>query len=304
MDSRDSSDLEQRLLSIRRRIDTRLPDLVPSEDLPPENLHRSMRHSLLAPGKRIRPIVTVLTAETLGASPDAAIDPACAIELVHAASLILDDLPSMDDATERRGRPANHIVFGQDIATLAAVSLLNQSYAVLTNAPNLDVGTRLELVRELTKIVGDGGIVSGQVHDLELTGQTDPCPSHLERMARQKTGALFDVCARMGAIVAGASGHHLDAVRTYACALGLCFQVLDDLADGMVSTSAAGTRSGEDESKATFFSLMGPERATAFCEQLVQDAVRALEPIGPAADPMVEFAGYLLEGTRRFTPHP
>jgi geranylgeranyl diphosphate synthase type II len=243
-----------------------------------------------------------LTAQTLGASPDAAIDPGCAVEMVHAASLILDDLPFMDDATERRGKPANHVIFGQDIATLAAVSLLNQAYAVLTDAPGLDVDARLALLRELTKIIGEGGIVSGQVHDLELTGQTDPCPNHLERMARQKTGALFDVCARMGAIVAGASVQQLDAVRTYACALGLCFQVLDDLADGVVSPSAAGVRSSEDDRKATFFSLMGPERAKAFSEELVHDAVRALEPIGPAADPMAEFANYVLESTWRFTP--
>lgn len=304
MGSRDRSELERNLRSIRTRIDARLPELCPAEDLSPENLHRSMRYSLLAPGKRIRPIITVLTAETLGASPDVAIDPACAIEMVHAASLILDDLPSMDDAAERRGKPANHIVFGQDIATLAAVSLLNQAYAVLTRAPGLEVGPRLDLVRELTSIIGDGGLVSGQVHDLELTGQSDPCPDHLERMARQKTGALFDVCARMGAIVAGASGRHVEAVRTFACALGLCFQVLDDLVDGMVSAPTDGTFAGEDHRKATFVSSMGPERAKTFSEELVRDAVRALEPIGPAADKMAGFAHYVFQSSWRLTTQP
>lgn len=304
MDSRDRLDLERHLLSIRNRIDARLPELCPAEDLPPENLHRSMRYSLLAPGKRIRPIVTVLTAETLGASPDAAIDPACAIEMVHAASLILDDLPVMDNATERRGKPANHIVFGQDISTLAAVSLLNRAYAVLTDAPGLEVAPRLDLVRELTSIIGDGGIVSGQVHDLELTGQIDPCPDQLERMARQKTGALFDVCARMGAIVAGVSGRPLEAVRTFACALGLCFQVLDDLVDGVAPASSAGIDAGEDHQKATFVSSMGSERAKTFSEELVRDAIRALEPIGPAADRMAGFAYYVFESTWRLTSQP
>ena len=304
MASRDGSELERQLSSIRGRIDDRLPLLVPAEDLPPENLHRAMRYSLLAPGKRIRPIVTVLTAQALAASPEVAIDPACAVEMVHTASLILDDLPIMDDAAERRGKPANHVVFGQDIATLAAVSLLNRAYAVLAEAPGLAVEPRLQLVGELAKIIGDGGIVSGQVHDLELTGQTDPCPDHLERTARQKTGALFDACARIGAIVAGVSGPPLDAVRAFASHLGLCFQVLDDLADSQTAAAKAGPAVSEDHSKTTFVSLLGIERAQSYSEQLVQSAIRELEPLGPAADPLAQLAQYVLESTRRFTPLP
>jgi geranylgeranyl diphosphate synthase type II len=302
MASRDSSDLDRQLTSIRERIDARLTVLVPPEDAPPEKLHRAMRYSLLAPGKRIRPTITVLTAEALGASIDLAIDPACAVEMVHAASLILDDLPIMDDANQRRGQPANHLVFGQDIAILASVSLLNRAYAVLSQAPGLDDEPRLALVGELTSIIGDGGIVSGQVQDLELTGQTDPCPDALELMARQKTGALFDVCARLGAVVAGVTGPRRAAVRAFAGNLGLCFQVMDDLADAHDAETPADRPRAEDHSKATFVSLMGPERAQQLSEKLIRDAIRALEPIGTAADALAGFANHVFESTQRITP--
>ena len=303
MARRQSSDLEGRMTSIRAEIDRRLATIVPGEDVPPEKLHRAMRHSLLAPGKRIRPVITILTAEALGASCDAALDPACAVEMVHTASLILDDLPFMDDAALRRGQPANHVVFGQDIATLAAVSLLNRAYGVLATAPGLNNARRLELVDALARMIGDDGIVSGQVHDLQLTGQAGAGLGELERMAGQKTGALFVAGAAIGAGVAGVSGERLDAVQAFAWDLGLCFQVLDDLADCHGSHASTGKDVGKDGVKATFVSLMGSEKAREVSQQFARAAVRELEPIGPAADTLAQLAQLLVDRTLEFTAH-
>ena len=302
MTNEKRTNLERRLASIRSRVDGRLATLLPGEDAPPEKLHRSMRYSLLAPGKRIRPIITIFAAEALGAPFELALDPACAVEMVHTASLILDDLPFMDDAVLRRGRPANHVEFGLDIATLAAISLLNRAYAVLAAAPGLEQARRLELVDVLAKMIGDDGIVSGQVHDLNLTAAADPDLAELERMAGQKTGALFVAAAEMGARAAGAGGARLEAVRAFAWDLGLCFQVLDDLADRNGTRATMGKDVGKDASKATFVSLMGPERAQQASTKFADAAVRALHPIGTAADPLVHLADYLLQRTGRFTP--
>jgi geranylgeranyl diphosphate synthase type II len=258
-----------------------------------------MRYSVLAGGKRFRPILTILTAESLGASLEVALDPACAVEMVHTASLILDDLPVMDDATLRRGRPANHVVFGQDIATLAAVSLLNRAYGLLATTQGVTKDCRLELVEVLARTIGDEGIVSGQVQDLHLAAQDDPDLANLERIAGQKTGALFVAGVEIGARVAGVHGEPLEAVRSFGWDLGVCFQVLDDLADLHDSHVATGKDVGKDAAKTTFVSLMGPERAREASERFARAAIRALDPIGPAAEPLAQLANHLLQRTRK-----
>jgi geranylgeranyl diphosphate synthase type II len=298
------SDLETRLEEIRAAVDRRLDELVPTEETPPALLHRVMRYSLLAPGKRVRPALTLLTAESLGASPDLALDPACALEMVHAASLILDDLPFMDDALHRRGRPACHVAFGEDIAILASISLLNRAYAVLTDAPGLEKALRLELVAMLASRIGDEGIVSGQVHDLRLAEEDDPGQSEVERMAGQKTGALFVAAAEMGARIAGYSGKPLESVRAFAWDLGLCFQALDDLSDRNGTLAELGKDVGQDVSKATFVSVMGPSRARRASERFAAAAVRALGPIRPAAEPLVSLTGYLMRRSRQRAAAP
>jgi geranylgeranyl diphosphate synthase type II len=297
-------DLEMRLAEIREAVDRRLDELVPSEEAPPALLHKVMRYSLLSPGKRVRPALTILTAESLGGRADQALDPACALEMVHAASLILDDLPFMDDALSRRGRPACHVAFGEDMAILASISLLNRAYAVLAGAPGLDSGLRLELVALLASRIGDDGIVSGQIHDLRLAEQEDPGLSEVERMAGQKTGALFVAAAEMGARIAGYSGEPLDAVRTYAWDLGLCFQALDDLKDRHATLEETGKDVGQDAGKATFVSVMGSARARRASERFAAAAVRALGPIRPAAEPLVTLAGYIMARSRPRATRP
>jgi geranylgeranyl diphosphate synthase type II len=304
MTSQHDPTLVERMTTIRHQVDARLDQLVPPADAPPENLHSAMRYSLLAPGKRIRPFIAILTAESLGAPERVALDPACAVEMVHTASLILDDLPFMDNAALRRGRAASHVEFGQDIATLAAVSLLNRAYGVLSNAAGLAESCRLELIDVLARTIGDEGIVSGQVHDLHLTTEPDSCLAKHEMMAAQKTSALFVAGSEMGARAAGVRGDRLDAVRSYAWDLGLCFQVLDDLADLHGSQTTTGKDVGKDTAKTTFVSLMGPERAQEASERFAMAAIHALQPLGQSAVLLTQLAEHLLERTRNFTPQP
>ena len=146
-----SPDLHDEVVRLRTRVNERLGELVPPEDTPPEQLHRALRYSLVAPGKRIRPLMTILTATRLGADAETCLDPACALEIVHTASLIIDDMPFMDDATTRRGKPAHHTVFGEDLAALASLELLSRAYGVMARARGLDDRLRLELIRLLSR---------------------------------------------------------------------------------------------------------------------------------------------------------
>jgi geranylgeranyl diphosphate synthase type II len=262
----DSFPVERYAAMVRERIDRRLEQLVPREALHPQQLHRAMRYSLLAPGKRIRPLITVLAATHLGGSEDAALAPACAIEMVHTASLILDDLPAMDDARLRRGRPANHVEFGEDTALLAGVALLNLAFGVVADAPGLDDTTRLAIVRLLSESVGSNGIIAGQLSDLGGEGESGTT-GDVELMHHQKTGSLFVAAAETGARVAG-----IDAG----------------------TEALAGKDVGQDAGKATFVSLMGAERARSKARDLVRSAAGALEPLGPSAKPLVDLAFSLL----------
>jgi geranylgeranyl diphosphate synthase type II len=289
-----STDVDPGLLAIPRRVEQRLSELVPGEDVRPVALHRAIRYSLLAPGKRIRPTVTILSAAALGGSADLALDPACAVEMVHTASLILDDLPAMDDAATRRGRPACHREFGEDIATLASVALLNRSFGVLAEAPGLDAERRAALVGLQSRMIGGNGIVAGQLRDLHHGATRKRDAGHLERIAREKTGALFVNGAEAGAIVAGASGAPLAAVREFAVQLGLCFQVLDDLVDHHGCSVRAGKDVGQDADKVTFVALLGVDGARGRAESHLDRAIGALAPLGPAATPLELLGRYMM----------
>ncbi len=277
---------------LRRRIDARLAELVPAESSHPQRLHRSIRHSLLAPGKRIRPIFSIMVATQLGADEALALDPACAVEMVHTASLILDDLPMMDDASLRRGRPANHRLFGEDTATLAAVALLNRSYGVISDAAGLGSALKVELMSLLCASVGTEGIIAGQECDLH-GDRTLRDTQKLVRMHGQKTGALFVAAAEAGARIAGARGDWLESVRAFAGNLGLAFQIRDDVLDVRSTETAAGKDVSKDRHKATFVSVMGADRATELANRYLELAAQALEPMGPAGKPFLDFAHWL-----------
>lgn len=285
----DAFGLDTEIGIVRALIERRLGELVPGADLAPERLNSAVRYSLLAPGKRIRPVVTMLTARHLGGDADLALDPACAIEMVHTASLILDDMPAMDDATLRRGRRANHLVYGEDIALLAAMALLNGAYGVVGSAPGLSAELRVELVNMLSAAIGHDGIIGGQESDLrtDWRGQDE---HGLREMHLQKTGALFIAAAEAGARLAGLSDTRVDAVRRFARHLGLAFQTLDDLLDASAGEREAGKDVGQDTGKPTFVAYMGQDGARRMAEQLLADAAAELAPLGSAAEPLAELA--------------
>lgn len=276
------------------RIDARLAALVPSSSEPPQKLHKAIRYSLLAPGKRLRPLLTLLSARAFGGCDELAVDPACALEMAHAASLIVDDLPFMDDAQERRGLPANHLAFGLATANLASLALLNRAFSVLSTAPGLSPETRVAMVASLSAALGDsGGAIAGQEEDIEAPDGTEMSVLALEAMVRHKTAALFEAAVELGAWVAGADAEQRAAARDFGREFGLCFQALDDLADRYDPKSGEGAEQ-DSRAKHTFVSVLGVERTRLMAESYGNAAVTRLEAAGVRDPALVDMVSNLL----------
>ncbi len=252
---------------------------------------KSMAYTVGAPSKRVRPVLTLLAAELCGGTPTHAVPAAAATELVHASSLILDDLPSMDDAPLRRGRRANHLEFGEAIAILAAFGLLNLAYRTLARAYDPAVSARLTSI--LSDAVGLEGLIGGQAIDLLATDQQITFET-LERIHRGKTGALFSAAATAGAIVSGASADAVRSLAAYAKNLGLAFQIIDDLLDVQGNPAETGKAAREDVKKTTFVSFSGIEGARQLATELCQTADLALEPFGKRADRLRELSAFVV----------
>jgi geranylgeranyl diphosphate synthase type II len=285
--------IHEEIVLLRDRVNERLGELVPPEDAPPEQLHKAIRYSLIAPGKRIRPLMTILTATRLGAEVDLSLDPACAIEMVHTASLIVDDMPFMDDATTRRGRPANHKVFGEDIASLAALELLSRAFGVIARGPGLDDRQRLDLVRLLSDTIGSEGVIAGQLGDLRAEDRA-PDAEELKVMYEQKTGTLFVAASEAGARIARVPLDWIEPIRSFAMNMGILFQIVDDLLDRFGTLEATGKDVGQDEGKRTLVSVLGPAAARAEACHRLEAAERALDPLGAAGRPLDEMARSLM----------
>jgi len=254
-------------------VDVRLEALLPRSGA--ALLIDAVRAACGGSGKRIRPTLAMLSAAHFGGLELAALDFGCALEMVHTASLILDDLPCMDDAAMRRGRPALHRGFGEDVAMLSAVALLNQAYAVIAEDEAHDPATRLTLTGLVSGAVGFGGLVEGQVRDLR-----DP-PSHRDEAAlttlnHQKTGKLFVAALDGGAVIAGAGSAERLAARLFADRLGFAFQLCDDLLDSTASQDSVGKDVLQDEGRVTFVSLWGEARTRATIKLAVEEAVTAI----------------------------
>jgi geranylgeranyl diphosphate synthase type II len=269
--------------------------LVPGES--PE-VRAAAQASLFAPSKRMRPILALLVSEVLGGDPRTILPAAAALEMVHTASLILDDLPSMDDASERRGRPACHVAYGEATAILAAFALLNRAYEILaegwSGAP--EAPARTQMARDLAAAVGVTGMIAGQARDLAMTDRTIDLET-LEFIHSRKTGALFIAAAALGAQGADASPAARAAVMAYAKNLGLAFQIVDDLIDVTGEAAEAGKDVGKDRRKTTFVSFAGVVGAGQLAAELIDASQEALAPFGPAAKPLRELARYVV--TRR-----
>jgi geranylgeranyl diphosphate synthase type II len=240
-----------------------------------------MAYTLHAPSKRVRATLTMLSAEVCGGDSTRAIHAAASVELVHAASLILDDLPCMDNAPLRRGRRANHLEFGEAIAILAAFGLLNLAFASLVRAYDPPLAVRLASL--VGDAVGSDGLIAGQAADLGAI-EREISFDMLERIHRGKTGALFNASAIAGALVAGGGSESVAALSAFAKNLGLAFQIIDDLLDVEGDPAETGKAARADARKTTFVSFSGIAGAQQLANELCQTADRALAPFGPRAD--------------------
>ncbi len=284
----------------RRLVDGALDRALPAETAWPETIHRAVRYSLFGGGKRIRPLLVLASAQAVGGAPADVLPLACAVEMIHTYSLIHDDLPAMDDDDLRRGRPTSHKVFGEAIAILAGDALLTRAFHLLAEAPQGSgedaARRRLEVVRILGEACGTAGLVGGQVVDLESEGRSIPA-EQLERLHRAKTGALLSACVRGGAVLAGGSPEELEHLACYASAIGLVFQIVDDILDVTESTAQLGKTAGKDVEarKATYVSVHGLERAREMAAALLAQAEAALVPLGTRGELLGGLARLIVE---------
>lgn len=260
--------LEQYLAGRQRRIDEALDRALPPETAVPETIHKAMRYSLFAGGKRIRPLLCIAAAEAVGETPAGIDAAACSLELVHTYSLIHDDLPALDNDDLRRGRPTCHKVFGDAMAILAGDALLTLAFQALAQL-HIGADRRIRLVEELSVAAGTvGGMIGGQVSDLEGEGKP-PSAQLLESIHRAKTGALIRASLRMGAIYAGADDAQTRALSEYGEHIGLAFQIVDDVLDVEQPSEKLGKTAGKDaqQQKITFPAVYGLERSREMAEQ-------------------------------------
>ncbi|MBQ1804401.1 MAG: polyprenyl synthetase family protein [Oscillospiraceae bacterium] len=259
-----------------------------------KTLYESMRYSLLSGGKRLRPVLTLECARVSGlADWHAALPFACALELVHTYSLIHDDLPCMDDDTLRRGKPTNHVVYGETMATLAGDALQPEAYRLIAEAPELDAHAKVAAVAALSWASGADGMVAGQVLDLTDYGRDRET---LNDLCARKTGCLLRCAARLGCAAAGAPPELQHALEDYCAALGLAFQIRDDLLDvvGDEATFGKPIGSDQDEGKTTFVDLLGADGCEREVQRLTDQAIDALRDIGEA-DFLITLARQLME---------
>ena len=277
-------------------VDAELDRLVPTESTPPETIHRAMRYSLFAGGKRIRPILCMEAARAVADSVDGAAACACALELIHTYSLIHDDLPALDNDDYRRGKLTNHKVFGDAIAILAGDGLLTLAFQVLAQLAIADARKSL-LAAELAAASGTvGGMIAGQVADLEGEGKP-PDAGLLETIHRAKTGALLRASLRLGAIYAGASEEAYAALSRYGEHAGLAFQIVDDILDVEASSESLGKTAGKDaaQHKITFPAVYGLEPSRRMAEEECARAHATLAPFGPRAARLHELADLIVQ---------
>ncbi len=277
-------------------IDAELDRLMPPEDTPPATIHRAMRYSLFAGGKRIRPFLCLEGGRVIADGTPGLAAAACSLEMVHTYSLIHDDLPALDNDDLRRGRPTSHKVFGEAMAVLAGDGLLTRAFQVLGQLDGVAVDRRARLVEELAVAAGSvGGMIGGQVNDLEGENQP-PTPELLESIHRAKTGALLRVSVRMGAILAGAKDEELGALSRYGEHIGLAFQIVDDILDVEESSATLGKTAGKDaaQHKITFPAVYGLEVSHRMAEQERERAHEALERFGARAKWLRELADLIV----------
>lgn len=266
--------IDDYLLSKRELINRRLGELIPEKN----TLFSAARYSLLGGGKRLRPLLVLAATEALRGDQEAALDPACALELVHAYSLIHDDLPAMDNDDFRRGKPTLHKVYPEAHAILTGDFLLNYSFEVLAQSPGLSNDQKIELIRTLSVAGGSEGMIGGQVMDLEANGKELTLAS-LEMIHNRKTSALLEAAFTFGGIIAKAAKEEIEILKKFGKSVGLIFQIIDDTLDVTASHEKHGRSSDNQNNKTTYATLLGVDRALSLARELHEEALAHLSSL-------------------------
>ena len=288
-------DLNRYMAEKAALINSALSERLAQEDDFPESLHKAMRYSLFAGGKRLRPVLALAASEAVGGDFETAIDAACALECIHTYSLIHDDLPALDNDSLRRGRPTCHIVFGEAVAIMAGDALLTAAFEIMSRAKKKDAARALKAIAEVARAAGSTGMIGGQVVDIESEGKDVDFPV-LEYIHIHKTGRLILASVRSGAIMSGADEAQLAALTRYGEAAGLAFQIADDILDVEGSSDDLGKGTGGDaaKGKATYPAVMGIDESKKRAAELVERAVLALDGFDAKAEPLRAIARYIV----------
>jgi geranylgeranyl diphosphate synthase type II len=293
------ADVTEYLAARREEVDRELSRLLPPETAWPATLHRAIRHSLFAGGKRLRPILCLAAAETIGGESEPALAPACGLEMIHTYSLIHDDLPALDDDALRRGVPTCHVVFGEAIAILAGDALLTHGLGTLARYPEDEIFTepKIKALNTVVESIGTAGMIGGQVADLEAEKEDSPSQALVEKIHESKTGSLIRASLAVGGLLAFAEDADLARLDVYGRAIGLAFQIKDDLLDLEADTATLGKASGKDAAagKATFPAVWGVERSRAMLREKVAEAVAAAGALPNAGGLLPDLARFVGE---------
>ncbi len=281
--------------SRQKLVDKALDRFLPSGTTKPKTIHKAMRYSIFAGGKRLRPILCLAAAEACGGRSEEALPLACGVECIHTYSLIHDDLPCMDDDDFRRGRPTSHKVFGEAIAVLAGDALLTFAFELAAQAPGWPRYGLRQVVQELAIAAGSRHLIAGQVLDLENEGRKTSLPM-LRFIHESKTASLLQASIRLGAMSANATLRQLNHLSDFGRALGIAFQVIDDILDVTQTSERLGKSAGKDVTaeKATFPAVVGLERSRLIARELTESARKALKPLGRRAEILDGLADHLL----------
>jgi farnesyl diphosphate synthase len=291
------SDFRAWMAAVQERVEADLSSFLPSADVEPRRLHEAMRYTALGGGKRVRPLLVYAAGELSGADAATLARAACAVEMIHVYSLVHDDMPCMDDDALRRGKPTVHVQYDEATALLVGDALQAQAFDVLAHADAVPPARALAMTRELARAAGAAGMCGGQAIDLASVG-LQLTLEQLERMHQLKTGALLRASVLLGALAGGdVTAAQLEALHAYARAIGLAFQVVDDVLDATADSATLGKTAGKDAAanKPTYVSILGLERSRALAGQLRQDAHAALEPFGAGARRLRELADLIVE---------
>ncbi|HEY7253531.1 MAG TPA: farnesyl diphosphate synthase [Methylomirabilota bacterium] len=277
-------------------VDAALDVFLPPETQRPETLHKAMRYSVFAGGKRLRPILVMAGAEAVGGSAEQVMPTACAMELIHTYSLVHDDLPAMDNDDFRRGVPTNHKVFGEATAILAGDALLTLAFRLVADNVRQTNRSALEVIVDIADAAGHGGMVAGQVADLEAEGRQVGADT-VDYIHAHKTGALIRTSLRVGARLCGATPEQVHTLSVAGADLGLAFQIVDDILDVVASSEELGKTAGKDQiqQKATYPAIHGLEASRARAGDLIDEADAALAALGPRAEPIRALGRFILE---------